>query len=107
MEQSVMDIDGLREAWPLLSEEQRVYLLLTLPPSWKSNQGELLTNFEREVVLPTLGRLSKIIWIMTRIRHADDPILIEACRSEDQGVKDIAVFIRSLNPRSEDSSKAK
>jgi len=107
MEQSVVDINGLREAWPHLSDEQRSYLLLTLPPSWKSNQYELLSHFEREIVLPTLGRLSKIIWIMTRVRRADDPILIEACRSEDQGVKDIAIFIRLLNPRSEDSSKAK
>ncbi len=89
-------VKALRDAWPKLTDERGAYLLLVIPPSWKSNEVEGLRAFENEVVKPNLGRLSRIVWIMTRIRRADDPLLIEACGSDDGEVKAVGEFIRAL-----------
>ena len=89
-------VEALRVAWAHLSDERRAYLLFAIPPSWKSNEIEGLNAFENEVVKPNLGRLSRIVWIMTRIQGVDDPLLIEACGSDDGNVKAVGEFIRSL-----------
>lgn len=89
-------IKELQTAWPDLDDTSRALALLTIPASWKSNHNEkLLSEFE-EAASHSLGPLSNVAFLLTRIPSADHPHLVTALSSKDELTKSIAIYIREL-----------